>query len=193
MLVDLKDEGIDDGSSRSTSRSSHSLLLPSFSCQIKLIIMPRIAPRTFAQLKQSITSSTNSSNLIKPTSITCATTSTIPSIFKPATSTTPPSSSSLPIPTYHPFRTLSTINPCPFSSTSRTSTSTSILSLLSSSTTSSFNSNLGSLRFRSYGAEYQPSQRIRKRRHGFLNRLKSRGGRKILKRRLEKGRRFLTH
>lgn len=44
-----------------------------------------------------------------------------------------------------------------------------------------------------YGNEYQPSQRVRKRRHGFLARRRSRNGRKILIRRRMKGRRFLTH
>jgi len=43
------------------------------------------------------------------------------------------------------------------------------------------------------GAEYQPSQRKRKRRHGFLQRLKWVSGRKILGRRRNKGKRFLSH
>ncbi|KAI1309720.1 hypothetical protein EDD11_004062 [Mortierella claussenii] len=48
-------------------------------------------------------------------------------------------------------------------------------------------------RFVSYGREYQPSQRVRKRRHGFLARMKSRGGRKIIWNRLAKGRKYLSH
>ncbi|KAJ7591582.1 ribosomal protein L34-domain-containing protein [Mycena floridula] len=48
-------------------------------------------------------------------------------------------------------------------------------------------------RGRSFGAEYQPSQRKRKNKHGFLARKRSAGGRKILKRRLAKGRRYLSH
>ncbi|CAD6891166.1 unnamed protein product [Tilletia controversa] len=44
-----------------------------------------------------------------------------------------------------------------------------------------------------YGSEYQPSQRKRKRKHGFLARLKSKTGRKILTRRRAKGKRFLSH
>ncbi|KIY74248.1 hypothetical protein CYLTODRAFT_338161, partial [Cylindrobasidium torrendii FP15055 ss-10] len=58
------------------------------------------------------------------------------------------------------------------------------------------NSVLGSLqqlRFKARGNEYQPSQRVRKRRHGFLARLRSKGGRKILERRKAKGRKYLTH
>lgn len=43
------------------------------------------------------------------------------------------------------------------------------------------------------GAEYQPSQRKRKRKHGFLARKRSLGGRKILIRRLAKGRKYLSH
>ncbi|KAG0261691.1 hypothetical protein BG011_000787 [Mortierella polycephala] len=48
-------------------------------------------------------------------------------------------------------------------------------------------------RFVSYGREYQPSQRVRKRRHGFLARMKSRGGRRIIQNRLLKGRKYLSH
>ncbi|KAG0213085.1 hypothetical protein BGX28_005106 [Mortierella sp. GBA30] len=48
-------------------------------------------------------------------------------------------------------------------------------------------------RFVSYGREYQPSQRVRKRRHGFLARMKSRGGRKAIHNRLLKGRKYLSH
>ncbi|KAL7421519.1 hypothetical protein Q5752_003288 [Cryptotrichosporon argae] len=45
-----------------------------------------------------------------------------------------------------------------------------------------------------YGREYQPSQRKRKRKHGFLVRAKGgRLGRAILSRRRAKGKRFLSH
>ncbi|KAI8894559.1 ribosomal protein L34 [Globomyces pollinis-pini] len=44
-----------------------------------------------------------------------------------------------------------------------------------------------------YGREYQPNTLKRKRSYGFLARLKSYNGRRILKRRMLKGRKFLTH
>ena len=49
------------------------------------------------------------------------------------------------------------------------------------------------VRWGSRGTEYQPSQRVRKRRHGFLARKRSVSGQKILIRRRAKGRKFLTH
>ena len=77
-----------------------------------------------------------------------------------------------------------------------------LTSLLSSSPSSSLfpsrlalpsTSVLQQVRTATYGNEYQPSQRVRKRRHGFLARRRSRTGRKVLIRRRMKGRRFLTH
>ncbi|PWY93651.1 hypothetical protein BO94DRAFT_532580 [Aspergillus sclerotioniger CBS 115572] len=41
-------------------------------------------------------------------------------------------------------------------------------------------------------ATYNPSRRVQKRRHGFLARLRSRGGRKIIMRRRAKGRKSLS-
>jgi large subunit ribosomal protein L34 len=49
------------------------------------------------------------------------------------------------------------------------------------------------VRFRARGTEYQPSQRKRKRKHGFLARKRSVGGRNILRRRMAKGRKYLSH
>jgi large subunit ribosomal protein L34 len=49
------------------------------------------------------------------------------------------------------------------------------------------------VRYVTYGREYQPSTLKRKRRFGFLARLRSRTGRKILAKRRRKGRKHLTH
>ncbi|EGG07138.1 uncharacterized protein MELLADRAFT_35640, partial [Melampsora larici-populina 98AG31] len=52
---------------------------------------------------------------------------------------------------------------------------------------------IGSTRCISRGHTYQPSQIKRKRRHGFLARLKTKTGRKILWTRKAKGRKYLSH
>lgn len=48
-------------------------------------------------------------------------------------------------------------------------------------------------RYVRFGMEYQPNNLQRKRKHGYLARLRTKAGRKILKRRREKGRKFLSH
>lgn len=48
-------------------------------------------------------------------------------------------------------------------------------------------------RYNRRGMEYQPNNLQRKRKHGYLARLRTRSGRKILERRREKGRKFLSH
>ncbi|KAI8918767.1 ribosomal protein L34-domain-containing protein [Entophlyctis helioformis] len=50
-----------------------------------------------------------------------------------------------------------------------------------------------SVRHATYGQEYQPSTLKRKRKFGFLKRLRTLNGRKTLKRRMLKGRKWLSH
>ncbi|GAA5970406.1 hypothetical protein JCM11641_001699 [Rhodosporidiobolus odoratus] len=80
---------------------------------------------------------------------------------------------------------------CP--SLSPSSFSPSILSPLAQSSPSSIGFGREQVRTAVYGAEYQPSQVKRKRTHGFLARKRSRNGRKVLVRRWNKGRKYLSH
>ncbi|PJF19745.1 hypothetical protein PSACC_00398 [Paramicrosporidium saccamoebae] len=52
--------------------------------------------------------------------------------------------------------------------------------------------NMMPLRWTTYGQEYQPSSLRRRRKFGYLARLRTRGGRKVLHRRIMKGRKYLV-
>ncbi|KAL4927132.1 mitochondrial 54S ribosomal protein bL34m [Aspergillus undulatus] len=101
-------------------------------------------------------------------------------LFSLATTTTtrPTLFSSLRIQTQQPTSLLSNSNSNPV---------TSVLSLSQQSRSFSASTSLAGKR-----DTYNPSRRVQKRRHGFLARLKSKGGQKILIRRRAKGRKSLS-
>ncbi|WVQ82271.1 hypothetical protein IAT38_004399 [Cryptococcus sp. DSM 104549] len=88
----------------------------------------------------------------------------------------------------------SPLNLRPLAPTSTTTQTQTALAAIPTHLLSPASSPMGAVRHRAMGCFYQPSQRKRKNKHGFLSRLKGdKSARKILKRRLAKGRRFLSH
>ncbi|PWZ01649.1 hypothetical protein BCV70DRAFT_199088 [Testicularia cyperi] len=166
--------------------------------------MPRISPRALGSIIRSVpvpvpapaSSSSSSASLCKTTSEAATQSSAALKAARPA-----------PLPT-RLFQSTTSRSISPIlsslllSSSSSSSPSSSLLSKSSlpfgpmsasvSASATGFGAT-GQIRCVTYGSEYQPSQRIRKRRHGFLARNKTKNGRKTLMRRRFRGKAKLSH
>ena len=136
-----------------------------------LTTMPRISPAVLRATTHSRVASASATRLL-PAPRVPTTCSGLPSMFAKPVGMSPMLSLATP-------SLLSTL---------RTRINTPLNSVVSLPTPT-----LQTVRHRTGGATYQPSQRKRKRTHGFLTRKKTKDGQDILRRRRLKGRRFLSH
>ncbi|GAA5852049.1 hypothetical protein JCM8547_000142 [Rhodosporidiobolus lusitaniae] len=141
--------------------------------------MPRL-PRTLPSLRAFASSSASPSSALlaaRPLAPTASSSLARPSTFSASISTL--------------FRPTAVTSLSPLLSSSRPSLScpsSSLFSLLPN-----HSAGPSQLRTAVYGAEYQPSQVKRKRKHGFLARVRTKNGRKTLRNRWSKGRKYLSH